>query len=137
MTTDAIPRPELYQNCCPGCSLITGATESETTITQYRNSIIIVCILAYGQKRLCFEQQQTSKNQINSSLYLRYYTEVCNKWHGPIPRLGAWAIQLHRNVTAMASCWQHCVCADMTSSGIKPQTLNIHSLCLTTELTGH
>ena len=41
--------------------------------------------------------------KIKSSLYSRYYTEACNGWRDPSPRLSAWSTQLQRNIEAVAS----------------------------------
>ena len=72
-------------------------------------------------------------NQIKSSLYSLYYAEACNEWRGPSPRLSAWATQLRRNVSAVASRWRHC--ADLTGPGIEPQTYRTESVRLATEPT--
>ena len=73
------------------------------------------------------------KIKIKSSLYSLEYAEACNEWRGPSPRLSAWATQLRRNVAAVASRWRHC--ADLTGSGIEPQTSRTESVRLATELT--
>ena len=44
--------------------------------------------------------------EIKSSLYSRYYVEVCNQRRDPSPRLSAWTTQLRRNVAAVASRWR-------------------------------
>ena len=38
-----------------------------------------------------------------SSLYWRYYDEVCNEWLGLTQPLRAWSTEVRRNVTAVAS----------------------------------
>ena len=73
------------------------------------------------------------KHQIKSSLYSPYYAEARNELRGPSPRLSAWATQLRRNVTTVASRWRHCV--DLTGPGIEPQTSRTYSVRLATELT--
>ena len=73
------------------------------------------------------------KNKIKPSLYSPYYSESCNEWRGPSPRLSAWATQLRRNVAAVASRWRHC--ADLTGPGIEPQISRTESVRLATELT--
>ena len=49
---------------------------------------------------------------------------------GPISRLWAWAMQLRRNVIAVVGRWRHC--ADLTDSGIEPQTSRTESNVITT-----
>ena len=71
--------------------------------------------------------------QIKSSLYSRYYAEESNEWRGPSPRRSAWATQLRKDVTAVASRWRHC--ADLTGPGIEPQTSRTESVRLATKLT--
>ena len=71
-------------------------------------------------------------NQIKSLLHSPYYTEACNEWRGPSPRLSAWATQLRRNVAAVASRWRHC--ADLTGPGIEPHTSRTENVRLATEL---
>ena len=68
-----------------------------------------------------------------SSLYSPHYAEACNELRGPSPRLSAWATQLRRNVATVASRWRHC--ADLTGSGIEPQTSRTDNVRLATELT--
>ena len=41
------------------------------------------------------------------SLYSRYYTESCNEWRDPSPRLSAWTTHLRRNIAARASRSRH------------------------------
>ena len=71
--------------------------------------------------------------KIKSSLYSRYYAEACNELRGPSPQFSAWATQLRRNITTVASRWRHCV--DLTGQGIEPQTSRTDSVRLATELT--
>ena len=71
--------------------------------------------------------------KIKSSLYSPYYAEACNELRGPSPRLSAWATQLRRNVTTVASRWRHCV--GLTAPGIEPQTYRTDSVRLATDLT--
>ena len=73
------------------------------------------------------------QNQIKSSLYSRYYAEVCDELRGPSPRLSAKATQLRRNVATVANRWRHCV--DLTGPGIEPQTSRTDSVRFATELT--
>ena len=63
-----------------------------------------------------------------------YYTRGSNEWRGPPLRLSAYAIQLLRNLAAVASRWRHC--AGLTGPEIEPQTSRTDSVCLTIELTG-
>ena len=72
--------------------------------------------------------------KIKSSLYSGYYAKVRNERWDPFPRLSAWAIQLRRNVAAVARRWRHC--ADLTELAIEPPTSRSNSACLGTELTG-
>ena len=69
---------------------------------------------------------------IKSSLHPRNYAEACNEWRDPSPRHSAWATQLRRNVTRVASCWRQS--ANMTGPGIVPQTSRTDSVRLATEL---
>ena len=87
-------------------------------------------------KKIYFEVEPhaTSQNQIESSLYPRYFAEACNEWRRPSPLLSAWVTQLRRNVATVASRWRHC--ADLTGPGIEPHTSRTDSVRLTTELTG-
>ena len=75
----------------------------------------------------------SSNQKIKSSLYSPYYAEACNELRGPSPRLSAWATQLRRNVTTVASRWRHCV--DLTGPGIELQTSRTDRVRLATELT--
>ena len=72
--------------------------------------------------------------KIKSSLYSRYYAEACNERRGPSPLLSAWATQLRRNFTTVASRWRHC--ADLTGPRIEPKTSRTDGVRLTAELTG-
>ena len=72
-------------------------------------------------------------SKIKSSLYSPYYAEACNELRDPSPRLSAWATQLRRNISTVASRWRHC--ANLTGPGIEPQTSRTDSVRLTTELT--
>ena len=58
--------------------------------------------------------------KIKSSLYSQYYTEACNEWRGPSPRLSAGATHLRGNIAAVASRWRRC--ADLTGPGFELQT---------------
>ena len=49
------------------------------------------------------------KKKIKSPLRSRYYTEACNEWRDPSPRLSVWTTQLRRNIAAVASRWRHSV----------------------------
>ena len=66
----------------------------------------------------CFKSKENAKRvllfllaridrteETQTSLYSRYYAEACNEWRGPSPLLSAWATQLRRNFTTVASRW--------------------------------
>ena len=68
------------------------------------------------------------------ALYQNQKIKGCNEWRGPTPLLSAWATQLRRNFTTVASRWRHC--ANLTGPGMKSQTSRTNGVRLTTELTG-
>ena len=70
----------------------------------------------------------------NQIFVIRYYAEACNEWWGPSPLLSAWATQLRRNFTTVASRWRHCV--DLTGPRIEAKTFRTDGVRLTTKLTG-
>ena len=57
-----------------------------------------------------------------------------SEWRGSSPLLSAWATQLRRNFTTVASRWRHR--ADLTGPRIEPKTSHTDGVRLTTELTG-
>ena len=51
--------------------------------------------------------KKPAANFIKKFSYSRYYSEACNEWRDPSPRLSAWTAQLRKNIAAVASRWRH------------------------------
>ena len=82
------------------------------------HKIIKLIIKMYLPTMLVVKMYQPfSKNQ--PSFYSRYYAKACNEWRDPSPHLGASAIQLQRNITAVVSSWPHCAQFDRREKGLK------------------
>ena len=78
-----------------------------------------------------FKDSSSKRSQIKtmkSSLYSRYYVEVCNEWRGPSPRLKAWTTQHQRNQAVGGAVF------DLTSPGIELRLPALMTVSWTTSL---
>ena len=75
---------------------------------------------------------QNLKIKIKPSSYSRNYSEACDVWRGPSPRLSTWATHLRKNrqnVAAMATREKRRSGGDpVTVPEIKPKTSRAHVL---------
>ena len=67
------------------------------------------CICSnYGCTQVCLKK---IKSNLDYTRFIKFVVVAKrgSEWQGPTPPLSAWATQLQRNVTAVASRWLHCV----------------------------